>query len=56
LLSSNDEDGMWIKLTNCFLQDAKLRKLCDAMKRNTQVTSIDLSSNRITAEGAEVSA
>lgn len=54
LLTTNDEDGMWIKLSNCFLQDAKVAKLCEAMANNTQVTSIDLSSNCLTNTAAHV--
>lgn len=54
LLAANDEDGMWIKLSNCFLQDAKVAKLCEAMANNTCVTSIDLSSNCLTNSAAHV--
>lgn len=54
LLSANDEDGMWVKLSNCFLQDAKVAKLCEAMANNTHVTSIDLSSNCLTNTAARV--
>ncbi|KAL4431459.1 hypothetical protein ABPG75_006715 [Micractinium tetrahymenae] len=53
-LSHNSEDGMWVKLGGCHLADGKLKKLCEALKANTTVISIDLSDNHLTDEGAKL--
>ncbi|KAK9818198.1 hypothetical protein WJX72_008695 [[Myrmecia] bisecta] len=52
LLGSNDEDGMWIRLAACNIHSAKTRRLCEALQKNRQVTSLDLSANHIGDEGA----
>ncbi|KAL4421761.1 hypothetical protein ABPG77_009744 [Micractinium sp. CCAP 211/92] len=53
-LSHNSEDGMWIKLGGCHLADGKMKKLCEALKANTTVISIDLSDNQLSDEGAKL--
>lgn len=53
LLQSNDEDGMWIRLSDCHIFDAKARKISEALANNKQVTSLDLSANHISTEGAK---
>lgn len=52
-LRANDDMCMWVQLPRCRLNDKKARKLCDAMRDNRTVTSIDVSDNFISDEGAE---
>lgn len=51
-LRANDEMCMWVQLPRCRLTDKKARKLCDAMRENHTVTSIDVSDNFISDDGA----
>ncbi|KXZ49929.1 hypothetical protein GPECTOR_19g380 [Gonium pectorale] len=44
---------MWVKLSSCHIFDAKAKKLADLLKSNTCITSLDLSSNNISEEGAQ---
>lgn len=46
---------LWVQLNQCRVGDKKLRKLSDALRTNTAVTSVDLSHNQITDSGVEVS-
>jgi hypothetical protein len=45
---------LWVQLNQCRLGDKKARKLSEALRTNTAVTSIDLSHNQITDNGVEV--
>ncbi|KAG2452581.1 hypothetical protein HYH02_002818 [Chlamydomonas schloesseri] len=46
-------DEMWVKLSNCNIFDVKAKKLADALKSNSCITSLDLSQNHISDEGAQ---
>lgn len=48
-----DGDDIWVKLQQCHLRDSKARQISDALQKNSFVTSLDLSSNRITDAGTE---
>lgn len=52
-LKSNDEDEIWVKLSQCHLRDSKAKQISEALQQNKFLTSLDLSSNRITDGGAE---
>ncbi|DBA84663.1 hypothetical protein WJX77_003902 [Trebouxia sp. C0004] len=52
-LKSNDEDEIWVKLSQCHLHDSKAKQISEALQKNKFLTSLDLSSNRITDGGAE---
>ncbi|PNW74699.1 hypothetical protein CHLRE_12g486550v5 [Chlamydomonas reinhardtii] len=44
---------MWVKLSNCNIFDVKAKKLADVLKSNSCITSLDLSQNHISDEGAQ---
>ncbi|GLC44160.1 hypothetical protein PLESTB_000901600 [Pleodorina starrii] len=44
---------MWVKLAQCNIFDSKAKKLADLLKSNTCITSLDLSGNSISDEGAQ---
>ena len=52
LLSSNDEDSMWVQLTELSLTDTKLNQIQKALESNTVILSLDLSKNNLTDTGA----
>eukprot|EP00775_Hariotina_reticulata_P002901 gene2901-3189_t len=51
LESAKQNEDMWLLLSNAHVHDAKARKLFDALKTNSSVTSINLSANHISDEG-----
>ncbi|GFR46461.1 hypothetical protein Agub_g8036 [Astrephomene gubernaculifera] len=44
---------MWVDLSNSHVYDAKAKKLADALKANSCITSLDLSRNNIADDGAQ---
>ena len=46
-LTANSEDELWVRLDNAYLTESKTKKLCEALKANTHVLSIDLSGNNL---------
>jgi hypothetical protein len=50
-LSSNSDDDLWVQLNNMYIDDAKAEKLCDALKKNTHVLSLDLTNNDLSDVG-----
>eukprot|EP00879_Flechtneria_rotunda_P030605 GHRR01033263.1.p1 GENE.GHRR01033263.1~~GHRR01033263.1.p1 ORF type:complete len:172 (+),score=55.98 GHRR01033263.1:164-679(+) len=55
LESAKQDDEMFLLLADANVYDAKARKLFDALKDNSSVTSINLSGNKIGDEGVQVS-
>ena len=51
-LSSNSADALWVRLDNCMIGDDELKSLCDALRKNTHILSLDLSDNDFTDAGA----
>ncbi|GBG59399.1 hypothetical protein CBR_g38425 [Chara braunii] len=45
---------LWVQLSRCRIGDKKVKRLSDALRGNTTVTSIDLSDNKITDDGIKV--
>ncbi len=54
LLVGNSDDSMWVKLAGAHLQDGKVSKLCEALRDNKQILSLDLSDNLIGSSGEAV--
>lgn len=50
-LSSNSDDDLWVQLSNMHIDDSKAEKLCDALKKNTHVLSLDLTNNELSDAG-----
>ena len=53
LLSQNDPDTLWVQLASCHLSDSHVSLICTALEHNTNVLSMDLSSNDISDVGVE---
>lgn len=51
LLSKNDEDTLWAKLSGLYIDDTKVEQLCSALRKNTNVISLDVSNNLLTDIG-----
>jgi hypothetical protein len=46
-LSANNDDELWVQLSNLYIDDTKAEKLCDALQKNTHVLSLDLTNNEL---------
>lgn len=51
LLSANDPDTLWVRLSSCHINDDHVHLICTALEKNTNVLSLDLSSNDISYVG-----
>ncbi|WIA36761.1 hypothetical protein OEZ86_008027 [Tetradesmus obliquus] len=53
LESAKHDEDMWVLLANANVHDAKARKLFEALKSNSSITSVNLSANHIGDEGVQ---
>ncbi|WIA16567.1 hypothetical protein OEZ85_013237 [Tetradesmus obliquus] len=53
LESAKHDEDMWVLLANANVHDAKARKLFEALKSNSSITSVNLSANYIGDEGVQ---
>lgn len=52
LISADSEDALWVRLNDIHIDDSKAQRLCDALRRNTHMLSLDLSESSQLPEAA----